>query len=265
MTPRNTDSRRGMRKVLRDAVPLAFACALLASPAAAQTVRATVTDAGTGAPVAETLVRVEAADGSLLGAVFTRADGTAILRLRQRDAGTVRVMAQRGGFDPASQSVVVEARGTAGVQLRMAQRPFSMDTLEVIARSEDERGREGFERRRLMHDGVFLDSAYLDRRGGLRLADLVVDVPGLSTWAGPYGRFARTNRGWRCMVPLIDGRRVPTGEGRVLDQMIYPSDVVAMEVYREFDEVPAEYRIHARQGSNQAPCGVYVYWTRARW
>lgn len=299
MTPQHT-GRRGPTS-RRLPFLLALSGALLASPAAAQAVRATVVDAGTGAPLPESLVRVEAEDGTLLGATFTRDDGTAVIRLRQRDAGTVRVVVQRGGYDPAGQPVAVEERGTAGVQLRIAQRPFTMDTLEIIARSENERGRDAFERRRLMHEGVFLDSAYLKGRRAIRLADLVVGVPGLATWAGPDGRQARSTRGWRCMTVLVDGRRVPPAaytisaldrrlfsgnmvamqvsnerrenerrmqplaSGRSLDRMIYPRDVVAMEVYREFSEVPPEYREPSREENGIYRCGVIAYWTRARW
>lgn len=36
-----------------------------------------------------------------------------------------------------------------------------------------------------------------------------------------------------------------------------------MEVYREFSEVPGEFQMYATQGIYN--CGMYLYWTRARW
>ena len=54
------------RLALRWSLVAAAAAALAAWPANAQTVRATAVDAATGAPVAEALVRVEAADGTLM-------------------------------------------------------------------------------------------------------------------------------------------------------------------------------------------------------
>ncbi|HEX6042074.1 carboxypeptidase-like regulatory domain-containing protein [Longimicrobium sp.] len=232
---------------------LGLLCVSVASPAAAQAVRATVVDAATGAPVPETLVRVERQDGSLAGATFTRADGVAVVRLR--DGGSYRVVAERGGYDRAAQPLDVGPGGRVDVTIRVTQRPFSMDTVEVIARGRDERGRDAFERHRAMHEGVFLDSAYLAQRTANRLTDFLVDVPGISMWAGRNGRQPRTTRGWGCMVTLMDGLPVT--------RVVRPRDIKAVEVYREPSEVPPEYRIHARQGIY--PCGVSLYWTHYRW
>lgn len=225
----------------------------------AQTVRATVVDAATGAPVAEALVRVRAEDGTLASAVFTGADGTAVLRLRRE--GGYQVTAERGGYDPAGQPVSVEPRGTARVELRMSRRPFTIDTVEVIARGRDERGRDGFERRRRMHEGVFLDSAYLSQRRAAEAIEFMAGVPGVQMAPTRNGPRPRSTRGWRCMVLLVDGH--PPPGGRPLNRMVYARDVVAMEVFREYNEVPPEYRVYARQGMYS--CGVYVYWTRVRW
>ncbi|HEX6042075.1 carboxypeptidase-like regulatory domain-containing protein [Longimicrobium sp.] len=259
MPPRHT----GRPRPILTQLPflLAFSCALLASPIAAQTVRATVVDAAEGTPIPEALVRVEAEDGTVVGAAFTREDGTAVVRLRE--GGSFRVTAHRGGHDPATQPLVAASSGTVQVQLRLSRRPFAIDTVQVIARSRDETGRQGFERRRLTNDGVFLDSAYLAQRRTPMLNDFLVGVPGFTTWAGRNGRQVRPDRGWRCMVTLLDGDPPPGGEERRLDRMIYTRDVIAMEVYREYAEVPPEFREHARQGIY--PCGVLLYWTRVGW
>jgi hypothetical protein len=149
------------------------------------------------------------------------------------------------------------------VQLRLVQRTFAIDTVEVIARSRDETGRQAFERRRRMNDGVFLDSAYLAARRTPSLNDFLVGVPGFTTWAGRSGREPRPNRGWRCMVTLLDGDPPQEDSDRQINRMIYTRDVIAMEVYREYAEVPPEFREHARRGIY--PCGVLLYWTRVGW
>jgi hypothetical protein len=249
-------------------LPALFAL-LAASPAAAQSVRAVVTDA-TGAPLAEAMVRVLAPDGVLSGAAFTDASGTAVVRVR--GMGTFRVAVERSGYRPTSVEGVAVARGaTVVVPVRMATVPLSMDTVVVIAASPDERGRGGFERRRALGRGVFLDSAYIKQRyeGARYPTDYLQDVPGIQLdRSGPLGEpRPRSLRGWRCMVLLVDGRPVgliPNGfHRRTIQQIIRPSDVVAMEVYREYDEVPPEFRGSARQGMYN--CGVYIYWTRVRW
>lgn len=56
---------------------------------------------------------------------------------------------------------------------------------------------------------------------------------------------------------ILDGGR------RELHHILGPRDVKSVEVYREFDEVPPEYRQYAE--SSGGNCGLYLYWTRAGW
>lgn len=250
-------------------LPLAVLAALSATSAAAQSIRATATDAATGAPVAEALVRVETPDGTVVASGFTAGNGTVVLRVR--GAGAYRVEARRAGYQDASAGdVAVGGADELAVALRMAQRPLGIDTVVVIGRSEDERGRDGFERRRAMNDGVFLDSAYLAPRSGTAAfaGDLLRGVPGI--YLRRYGireTIPRSERGWKCMVMLVDGRPVQLafldGGRRDLHHIIGPRDVKAVEVYRTFDEVPAEFRRYAARGGGN--CGAYLYWTRAGW
>jgi hypothetical protein len=254
----------------RAALPLVFAVlmALAATPAAAQVIRARATDAGSGAPVAEALVRAETPDGTIAAAAFADQDGVAVLRLRE--GGTYVVQAERAGYFIAVEpAVAVDPRGEAAAALRMQRRPFTIDTVVVIGRSRDERGRDAFARRRLNGLGVFLDSAYVAQRlpRSRQAADLLFGVPGITVPPALLERHPRSTRGWRCMVLLLDGRPFPLrfadGGGRKLHDSMHPSDVVAVEVYREYDEVPPEFQRHAHQGMYR--CGVYLYWTRVRW
>jgi hypothetical protein len=241
----------------------AAAAALAASPAAAQTIRATALDAATGAPVAEALVRVEAADGTLVASGFVNEAGVVVLRVR--GAGPYQVRAQRAGYDEAAVQVDAGGRQVAA-ELRLARRPFVLDTLVVYGRQRNERGRQGFERRRSLGMGVFLDSAVLEERsrGAIYTADVLRGVPGLRM-RNPRGRatVARSVRGWGCMVTLVDGHPRTVAPPRELHHFVRPTDVIAVEVYREFSEVPEEFRIHAHDGIYA--CGVIAYWTGARW
>jgi hypothetical protein len=253
---------RGWRCLL-----MAAFLALGAHPAAAQSILAVVRDAATGAPVAEAMVRAEAADGSLAAAGFADAAGVVVLRVRQ--PGPYRVAARRSGYDDASVQVQAVGRQVQA-EIRMAQRPFTMDTVVVMGQLPDESGRQGFERRRAMGEGVFLDSAYLDRRAGVVAfaGDLLRGVPGVYVVRRGLGESVpRSERGWKCMVMLVDGRPVELrfldGGRRDLHHIIGPRDVKGVEVYREFAEVPPEFRQYATSGMFN--CGVYLYWTRARW
>lgn len=244
----------------------ALAAVLAANAAAAQSIRAVARDAVTGAAVAEAMVRVETADGTLVGAEFANEDGVVVLRVRA--PGRYLVEVRRAGYYDAT--VPVEAGGgQVQTEVRLARRPFSLDTVVVYGQRADERGREGFERRRATGPGVFLDSAYLAQRSG-RVAfvgDMLNGIPGTYTRRGWGVTAIRSLRGWRCMVMLLDGR--PFGFGfadggfRELHQVLGPTDVKGVEVYREWSEVPPEFRDYADNGMYR--CGVYIYWTRARW
>ncbi|HEY0020103.1 MAG TPA: carboxypeptidase regulatory-like domain-containing protein [Longimicrobium sp.] len=239
---------------------------LSAAPAAAQTIRASAVDAATGAPLAEAMIRVEAEDGSLAAAGFTRSDGSVTLRVRR--PGPYRVQATRSGYHPGAVAVQA-AGGEVRVAVRMAQRPFALDTVVVFGQTRDERGRQGFERRRSLGLGVFLDSAYLEPRmgGAAYVGDMLRGVPGTYLQRGRGVTVPRSLRGWRCMVMLIDGyplsMRFDDGGSRELHHVIGPTDIKSVEIYREWSEVPPEFQRWANNGFNN--CGVYLYWTRAGW
>jgi hypothetical protein len=69
------------------------------------------------------------------------------------------------------------------------------------------------------------------------------------------------------MVLLLDGfplgLRFDDGGSRELHHVVGPRDIQGVEVYREFREVPREFSEYATNGRYN--CGVYLYWTRARW
>lgn len=251
---------------LRTSFLAALIAAFAARSAAAQSIRAVARDAATGAPVAEAMVRVETAAGVLVGAAFVDDNGVAVVRVRTPGRYVVEV--RRAGYYDAA--VPVEAGASqAQAEVRMARRPFALDTVVVYGQRPDERGREGFERRRATGAGVFLDSAYLAQRSG-RVAfvgDMLNGIPGTYTRRAWGSTTVRSLRGWRCMVMLLDGR--PFGLGfadggsRELHQVIGPTDVKGVEVFREWNEVPPEFRQYADRGIYR--CGVFIYWTRARW
>ena len=140
-----------------------------ALPAASQTVRVTVADAASGAPVEGAMVRVETVVGELAQAGFTDRRGE--VRLRLDDPGQYAVSASRAGYVPGSDAVSVAPSGETAAALRLSARPFALDTVTVVGRTGREVGRETFERRRATGNGIYLDSAYVARREALWPAD----------------------------------------------------------------------------------------------
>ena len=186
-----------------------FLCLLLAAtPAAAQTVRVTVTDAATGTPVAGAMVRVEDAAGVLMRAGFSDARGAVQLAVAQ--PGRYVVRATRTGYAPAREMAEVGAAGETAVGVRMQARPVELDTVTVVGveRGRREVGRETFERRRLTGDGIFLDSAYVAQVPARWPGELLRSVPdielrlvtGREGYRRPYTRLGR-----RCLAYLVNG------------------------------------------------------------
>jgi hypothetical protein len=264
-----TMTRTGWRCVLAAALAV-----IAAGPAAAQAVRVTAADSTGGAPLAEALVRVEAEDGSLAGAGFTAADGSVVLRVRQ--PGTYRVWAERSGYLRGEVAGITVVRGApTPVTVRLGRRPFALDTVMVVTRADRlmgmESGRDGFARRRSYGLGVFLDSAYVTaRRPRTSYAiDLLGGIPGIRLMnVSRSERFARSDRGWKCLKLLLDGQplnlNLPgSGPRRELNHVIGTRDVVSVEVYREFSEVPPEFHVYTQNGIYN--CGLILIWTRSMW
>ena len=251
---------RTLRPVL-----LAVPAVLLAAGLRAQAVRVTVTDGGTGAPVAGALVRVENEAGALVRAGFSDARGT--VRLPLRDGGRHVVSAERAGYARAQADVRVQEGGETAAALAMRASPLALDTLQVVAPGRREVGSQTFERRRATGSGVYLDSAYVAARGGTWPGDLLESVPGIEvrTMHGPSGiRRPTTRMGGQCLNALVNGLPYYGGWPRFvpLEQTLRHGDIVAIEVYRTFDEVPRDLRRYARAGGS---CGLIIYWTEDGW
>jgi hypothetical protein len=254
-----------LHRLLRSAL-IALPAVLLAAGLPAQAVRATVTDAATGAPVAGAMVRVEDESGVLVRAGFSDERGT--LRLPLREGGRHVVRAERTGYAPAEAALVVADDGETAATLRMRANPLGLDTVRVVApATRREVGRQTFERRRAGGRGIYLDSAYVAARPGNWPADLLQSVPGIEvrTVHGSTGiRRPSTRQGGRCLNALVNGLPYYGGWPRwvSLEETLRRSDVVAVEVYVVFEDVPRELQRYARANG---VCGLIVYWTEDGW
>lgn len=241
-----------------------LALLLAAAPAAAQTVRVSVADAASGAPVVGAMVRVEAEDGDLAQAGFT--DERGVVRLRLNEAARYFVGATRAGYLPGMDTIHAAPAGQTEAVVRLRPRPLALDTVTVVASSGREVGRQTFERRRATGNGIYLDSAYVAQRRALFPGDLLASIPGIRVQAehGTGIRRPASRMGARCLAYLVNGLPFYGGWPRwvTLEETLRRGDIVAVEVYREFDEVPRELQRHAwRRGR----CGLVVYWTEDGW
>ncbi len=268
---RDGRSVRGLAALLARALLAgAFLAGSLAVPGAvaAQEFRGEVVDEA-GNRLSDVSIGLFAGDRGMVADAVTDEDGA--FSVVAPSAGTYTVHFTRTGFrsvsggpyrlDPAEplEAVVVLYRA-----------PAVLPGLEVDVQGQSRRLRlAGFYERRAEGFGRFLDRLEIERRGNVRMIDLLEPLPGLSVergfgMTGPeellnpplwYGR-----AGLRCVPALwIDGMLVRTGgfDAPPLrpDDFVWALDVEGIEFYGGPAQVPIEY-------SRSAGCAVLIIWTR---
>lgn len=246
-------------------------------PLAAQAIRGRVVDVS-GAGVAAALVL--AGEGRQLVRVRTGADGVFVLPLRA--SGVYRLRVERTGFAAGTSGEVNVAAGeTVEVEMRVAAQPLGLEPLVVKGRQGPRRvpalEASGYYERQASGLGRFLGRDELERRRGSRLAQVLDDVPGVRLYRDRRGnefvtfdaaqsngaiRRAQTGAPNACQ-PLffLDGTLVSSGtpngpEGTLINDLLQPDDIEAIEVYSSASRLPPQYN-----GSSSA-CGVVLIWTR---
>ncbi|HEX4936473.1 MAG TPA: carboxypeptidase regulatory-like domain-containing protein [Gemmatimonadaceae bacterium] len=164
------------------------------------------------------------------------------------------------GFAPRRELVDLLARQEAVVDLPLEEFPTTIDTIRVYGtRANAGDVMAGFERRRALAQGVFLDPDAVERRHPLAFTDLLRGIAGVDvvTIDGARAVAMRGIDGQaRCEPELVvDGLRLPRYESD-LDNLIPASIVRAVEVYPRRIQAPPEYQ--------SLDCGSIVVWTGAR-
>jgi hypothetical protein len=148
--------------------------------------------------------------------------------------------------------------------------PTVLPGLDVEVEGQSRRLRvAGFYERREEGFGRFIDRLEIERRGNVRMIDLLEPLPGLSVERGfgtdgpeevmnPALWFGRA--GQRCVPALwIDGMLVRTGGFNAPplrpDDFVWPLDAEGIEFYGGPSQVPIEY-------ARSAGCAVLLVWTR---
>jgi hypothetical protein len=191
----------------------------------------------------------------------TRSDAFGAFSLVPSTLGTHLVEARMVGFVPLRRIVDVLPSGAPHLELRMTDFPMEIDTVRVLSRRPPLReALAGFERRRRLTDGHFLDAEAIERRRPRLLSDLLRGIAGVEIVA--RDELARTvsmraHDGRNSCEPalIIDAMRLPV-DGVNIDDVV-PADLVrAIEVYPRRLQAPPEYQAF--------DCGSVVIWTGLR-
>ena len=220
----------------------------------APVLRGTIRDLA-GQPVAGARVRLWGTETE------ARANDAGEFRFAAAAAGTQLIDARMIGFVPLRRVVLVSPESGATVDLVMSDFPMEIDTVRVLARRPPSPvALAGFERRKRLGHGVFLDAEAVELRRPLLFTDLMRGIPGVELFAQDQMtrtiRMRATNGNQSCVpVLVVDGMRLPLEDLNVDD--VVPAELVkAIEVYPRRIQAPPEFQA--------TDCGSVVVWTGLR-
>lgn len=235
----------------------------------AQVVRGQVVDAVSRQVVPQVtvlLLRGERGDSVATSGV---SDARGHFALEVAKSGAYRLRSMMIGYQPATTPMFDLRAGDAPLEVvvRISQVAILLAPLEIVSprpalladrwlMSDGYYDRAHTYGRGGLGAGRFLDWDAINQTGAFNVTDIVRSMPGVRVLGAGGAREVITFRGVarRCVPPVfVDGVRVTDGAG--VNDVVKPSELVAMEVYPGLT-VPAEY---AHQGGES--CGAIVLWT----
>ena len=231
--------------------------ATLAAPARAQIV-VTVRDGRSGNPVPSALVRTLDSNGNLLASATTELQGQAVF---PETEGVISVSVEALGY--VSTTVRLTDRN---LEVRLETDALKLDSIVVEADPADFLpGRMQFAQRRAGGEGLFLDPMDVGLKSKYGVLEIFRGLDELGVRRRMLGRFKKieSTLGNGCFEYRLDNLRVrePDWQRPPLSSLL-PKDIVAVEIYRYFGEVPENLRHLA--GREQL-CGLVIIWTRVGW
>ena len=198
----------------------------------------------------------------LFGSAYeTTTDEDGEFSLRGLPAGSHTLEARALGYLPMHLAVDLFPGRRAHAAVTMSDFPTVIDTVRVRAsRPPASSTPPGFDVRRRIGYGTFLDAEQIEQRGPQQFSDLLRAVRGVFVTptgiAGSIISMEGNNTLTACQPLLvIDGERVPLN-GMNINDLIPTQIVTGVEIYPRRLEAPPEFQT--------IECGSIVVWTGAR-
>lgn len=197
----------------------------------------------------------------------TRTDSIGTFHIRIAPA-TYTLLVRHIGYGAVRRSVTVANDDTARVLITLvAAATPELDPVTVRGDRDYVPGRAGFDYRRRVGMGSFIDSTVLRQNDGRELSSILRRISGLKIVQGKPPMPGGTRVEWAahpvggCFVSvMLDNVFIYRGlRGEVppdLRKEILTMDIEAVEYYRGGGPIPPEFSIR------HADCGVLVLWTR---
>ncbi len=245
-----------MKSVLSGITVVGLALLLAPEVGVAQRIEGRTLDAD-GNAVADVALTLLAA-GDLAALLTVTSDSTGYFRIPLPRAGEVRLRSEALGYATSTTDVIDVGRDEAVVlELRMSIVALELTPLVVTARREDvHRAHRDFYRRKAYVDrsgfGKTLDREVLEKSWSI--AHRLVEIPGLKWHYNAEGELVLGKRGCPGGV-YLNGMYVGNPSP---DELVFPSDLEGVEIYRNETEVPPELV----GGSGYPLCTVAALWTQ---
>lgn len=261
-----------MRPALSRLTPLLILIA--AGEARGQWIRGEVTDGVSGEPVEAASVLIFDRYQALKVTARTDRDGN--FAVRAVPGRYLLQVAAKGYRTVGSREVDARASDTLNFAIRLPPQPVGLDAVEVTARPRGVPDPSGFFARQAMETGRFVGPEDIEALHPTRVPDLLRAVPGFHFYPSVGGELLWVSGRGRGCTPTVylDGglaRRGTTtkrgqpgyvkGAGVVLDEIINPAQVAALEIYQDATESPVRFRPVGDLGGGD--CAIVVLWSRA--
>jgi hypothetical protein len=193
-------------------------------------------------------------------------DGWGYFAFPSVPAGDYELVVSHIAYGTRRDSIAIEGGQLYDLELRLSMRPIELEPLVVEAVRWQVSPRLWSFYERVDHgQGSYITRDEIERRQPLRVTHLIGELPGVSIINRPgpsdyivlsrYRRFDPSGRPGPCLpIVYLDGYRVG---GDSLDDLVFPSDVEGVEIYKGLAEYPGEF------ASPDARCGVIAVWTRS--
>lgn len=248
--------------------------AAVASTAAAQDVVrifGRVVEEESGTPIPGVDLTIRGSEGRFIRSAVTDDVGSFEVLVQNVDA--VKIYASRLGYmDNTTPVLHFDGHDFYQVEIRLDPEALLLAPLEVIARSEATQSPllANFRQRLASGSGYYITRTDVEQRNPMHVTDLLRDIPGVNLQSSGRGsqRTVRMSRASSRDCPVqvyVDGflltRSIPTSTGWsaetfTIDDVVSPSSIEGIEVYRGPSTVPPEFL------GPGASCGVIAIWTR---
>ena len=188
------------------------------------------------------------------------------------EPGSVRLQVRRIGYSDAEGLVEVREGEMVEVEVRMATEPIPLEAITVIATRREIvlPGLEDFGRRLKSGRGQFILEDQIRLRSPFQVTDLLHGATGVAVVGNGRAIYMRrTQCPPMVYIDQVKITRCPVGSGPQGEHscdpfqeaaqavnLLIPSSILAIEVYRGPGEIPGEYL------DSNSRCGVILIWTR---